>query len=247
MQHKVVSRDEWLVARKAHLAREKEFTRLRDRLSAERRALPWVKVERSYVFDTPGGKRTLGDLFDGHSQLIVYHFMLGPEWEEGCPSCSLLADHFDGVALHLPHRDVTLLVVSRAPLPEIEAYKKRMGWGFNWVSSCGSDFNFDYHVSFQPEDTANGKVDYNYELRDFESDEMPGLSVFTKDAGGDIFHTYSAYARGLDMLVGAYNFLDLVPKGRDEASLPWTMAWVRRHDDYEDANLPPRVAVLEGS
>ncbi len=235
MQHKVVSRDEWLVARKEHLAREKEFTRLRDRLSAERRALPWVKVEKNYVFDTPGGKRTLGDLFDGRSQLIVYHFMLGPEWEEGCPSCSLLADHFDGAALHLPHRDVTLLVVSRAPLPEIEAYKKRMGWGFPWVSSYGSDFNFDYHVSFRPEDIADGKVDYNYALQEFESDEMPGLSVFTKDAAGDIFHTYSAYARGLDILVGTYNFLDLVPKGRDEASLPWTMAWVRRHDDYEDA------------
>jgi predicted dithiol-disulfide oxidoreductase (DUF899 family) len=235
MQHKVVSRDDWLIARKEHLAREKEFTRLRDRLSAERRALPWVKVERNYVFDTPGGKRTLGDLFDGRSQLIVYHFMLGPEWEEGCPSCSLLADHFDGAALHLPHRDVTLLVVSRAPLPEIEAYKKRMGWGFTWVSSYGSDFNFDYHVSFRPEDIADGKVDYNYARQEFESDEMPGLSVFTKDARGDIFHTYSAYARGLDILIGTYNFLDLVPKGRGEASLPWTMAWVRRHDEYDEA------------
>jgi predicted dithiol-disulfide oxidoreductase (DUF899 family) len=234
MQHKVVSRDEWLIARKEHLAREKEFTRLRDQLSAERHALPWVKVEKNYVFDTPGGKRTLGDLFDRRSQLIVYHFMLGPEWEEGCPSCSFLADHFDGAALHLPHRDVTLLVVSRAPLTEIEAYKKRMGWGFNWVSSYGSDFNFDYHVSFRPDDIVHSKVDYNYELRDFDSDEMPGLSVFTKDASGDIFHTYSAYARGLDILVGTYNFLDLVPKGRDEASLPWTMAWVRRHDEYED-------------
>ena len=235
MQHKVVSRDKWLIARKEHLAREKEFTRLRDRLSAERRELPWVKVEKNYVFDTPGGKRTLSDLFDERSQLIVYHFMLGPEWEEGCPSCSLLADHFDGAALQLPHRDVTLLVVSRAPLPEIEAYKKRMGWGFPWVSSYGSDFNFDYHVSFRPDDIADSKVDYNYDLLEFESDEMPGLSVFTKDAAGDIFHTYSAYARGLDILVGAYNFLDLVPKGRDEASLPWTMAWVRRHDEYVGA------------
>jgi predicted dithiol-disulfide oxidoreductase (DUF899 family) len=234
MQHKVVSRDEWLIARKAHLAREKEFTRLRDRLSAERRELPWVKVETPYVFDTPGGKRTLGDLIDGRGQLIVYHFMLGPEWEEGCPSCSLLADHFDGAALHLAHRDVTLLAVSRAPLPEIEAYKQRMGWGFPWVSSYGSNFNFDYHVSFRPEDIAKGKVDYNYAIGDFESDEMPGLSVFYQDASGNIFHTYSACARGLDILVGAYNFLDLTPKGRDEAELPWTMAWVRRHDEYED-------------
>jgi predicted dithiol-disulfide oxidoreductase (DUF899 family) len=233
MQHKVVSRDEWLAARKAHLAKEKALTKARDELSAERRALPWVKVEKSYVFDTPSGKKALGDLFGGRSQLIVYHFMLGPDWGEGCPSCSYLADHFDGAALHLAHRDVTLTVVSRAPLAEIEAYKKRMGWRFPWVSSHGNDFNFDFHVSFRPEE-AEGEVYYNYDMRDFESDEMPGLSVFAKDASGAIFHTYSAYARGLDRLVGTYNFLDLVPKGRDEAELPWTMAWVRRHDEYED-------------
>ena len=233
MQHKVVSRDEWIAARKAHLANEKALTKARDRLSAERRALPWVKVEKTYVFDTPEGKKTLGDLFDGRSQLIVYHFMLGPDWGEGCPSCSYLADHFDGAALHLPHRDVTLAAVSRAPLSEIEAYKKRMGWSFPWASSHGNDFNYDFHVSFRPEQ-AEGEVYYNYEMRDFEVDEMPGLSVFIKDASGAIFHTYSAYARGLDILVGAYNFLDLVPKGRDEAELPWTMAWVRRHDDYDD-------------
>jgi predicted dithiol-disulfide oxidoreductase (DUF899 family) len=233
MQHKVVSRDEWLAARKAHLAKEKALTKARDALSAERRALPWVKVEKNYVFDTPSGKKTLGDLFGGRSQLIVYHFMLGPNWGEGCPSCSYLADHFDGAALHLAHRDATLTVVSRAPLAEIEAYKKRMGWRFPWVSSHGNDFNFDFHVSFRPEQ-AEGEVCYNYEMRDFESDEMPGLSVFIKDASGAIFHTYSAYARGLDRLVGTYNFLDLVPKGRDEAELPWTMAWVRRHDEYED-------------
>jgi predicted dithiol-disulfide oxidoreductase (DUF899 family) len=233
MQHKVVSRDEWLAARKAHLAKEKALTKARDELSAERRALPWVKVEKNYVFDTPSGKKTLGDLFGGRSQLIVYHFMLGPNWGEGCPSCSYLADHFDGAALHLAHRDVTLTVVSRAPLAEIEAYKKRMGWRFPWVSSHGNDFNYDFHVSFRPEQ-AEGEVYYNYEMRDFESDEMPGLSVFIKDASGAIFHTYSAYARGLDRLVGTYNFLDLVPKGRDEAELPWTMAWVRRHDEYED-------------
>jgi predicted dithiol-disulfide oxidoreductase (DUF899 family) len=234
MQHKVVSRDEWIAARKAHLAKEKALTKARDQLSAERRALPWVKVEKNYVFDTPSGKKKLGDLFGGRSQLIVYHFMLGPDWGEGCPSCSYLADHFDGAALHLPHRDVTLTAVSRAPLPEIQAYKKRMGWHFPWVSSYGSDFNFDFHVSFKPEED-DGEVYYNYEMGDFESDEMPGVSVFIKDASGAIFHTYSAYARGLDILVGAYNFLDLVPKGRDEAELPWSMAWVRRHDEYDDA------------
>ena len=234
MQHKVVSRDEWLAARKAHLANEKALTKARDQLSAERRALPWVRVDKDYVFDSPSGKKTLGDLFGARSQLIVYHFMLGPDWGEGCPSCSYLADHFDGAALHLAHRDVTLLAVSRAPLPEIEAYKKRMGWGFKWVSSYGNDFNYDFHVSFRPEE-AEGQVYYNYEMGDFESDEMPGLSVFTRDASGDIFHTYSAYARGLDILAGAYNFLDLVPKGRDEGELPWTMAWVRRHDEYEGA------------
>jgi predicted dithiol-disulfide oxidoreductase (DUF899 family) len=233
MQHKVVSRNEWIAARKAHLANEKALTKARDQLSAERRALPWVKVEKTYLFDTPDGKKTLGDLFDGRSQLIVYHFMLGPDWGEGCPSCSYLADHFDGAALHLPRRDVTLVTVSRAPLPEIEAYKKRMGWRFPWVSSHGDDFNYDFHVSFRPEQ-AEGDVYYNYEMRDFEVDEMPGLSVFIKDASGAIFHTYSAYARGLDILVGAYNFLDLVPKGRDEEKLPWTMAWIRRHDDYDD-------------
>jgi predicted dithiol-disulfide oxidoreductase (DUF899 family) len=231
--HKVVSREQWLAARQAHLAKEKEFTRLRDQLSAERRELPWVRVEKPYVFDTPDGKKSLADLFGGRSQLIVYHFMLGPDWDAGCPSCSLLADHFDGAAVHLAHRDVSFMAVSRAPLPEIEAYKRRMGWRFPWVSSFGSDFNYDYHVSFRP-DPAEGKVSYNYATHDFESDEMPGTSVFTKDAKGDIFHTYSAYARGLDILIGAYNWLDLAPKGRDEAELPWTMAWVRRHDEYED-------------
>ena len=233
MQHEVVSQDEWLAARKAHLAKEKALTKARDQLSAERRALPWVKVEKNYVFDTPSGKKTLGDLFAGRSQLIVYHFMLGPDWGEGCPSCSYLADHFDGAALHLPHRDVALTAVSRAPLPEIQAYKKRMGWRFPWVSSYGSDFNFDFHVSFKPEE-ADGEVYYNYEMGEFQSDEMPGVSVFIKDASGAIFHTYSAYARGLDILVGTYNLLDLVPKGRDEAALPWTMAWIRHHDRYED-------------
>jgi predicted dithiol-disulfide oxidoreductase (DUF899 family) len=235
MNHsKVVSRDEWLAARKQHLKKEKEFTRLRDKLSAERRELPWVKVEKNYVFDGPKGKETLADLFDGRSQLIVYHFMFGPEWEQGCPSCSFLSDHIDGSVVHLAHRDVTFVVVSRAPLPKIEAFKKRMGWRFKWVSSYGSDFNFDYHVSFTKDEMAKGKVYYNYDMNAFPSDEGPGISVFYKDGTGDIFHTYSSYARGLDMLVGAYNYLDLVSKGRDEAELPWTMAWLRHHDKYGD-------------
>jgi predicted dithiol-disulfide oxidoreductase (DUF899 family) len=238
MQHKIASREEWLAARKAYLAKEKEFTRARDRLNAERRALPWVKIDQPYVFDTPDGKKSLADLFDGKSQLIVYHFMLGPNWIEGCPSCSLLADHFDGAAIHLAQRDVTLTVVSRASLPEIEAYKKRMGWHFPWVSSHGSDFNFDYQVSFAVDADGNGRGVYNYEEQDITSDEMPGLSVFYKDADGTIFHTYSAYARGLDILIGAYNFLDLAPKGRNEDALPWTMAWVRRHDEYGTAKKP---------
>ena len=232
---KVVSQDEWLAARKQHLQKEKEFTRLRDKLSAERRELPWVKVEKNYVFDTPKGKETLADLFAGRSQVIVYHFMFGPDWEQGCPSCSFLSDHTDGGTIHLAHRDVTFVVVSRAPLAKIEAFKKRMGWHFKWVSSYGNDFNFDYHVSFTKDEMTKGKVYYNYEMTNFSSEEAPGISVFYKNESGDIFHTYSAYARGLDMLVGAYNYLDLVPKGRDEAELPWTMAWVRHHDKYDDA------------
>ena len=232
--HKVVSAEEWIQARKAHLAKEKEFTRLRDQLSKGRRDLPWVKVDKEYVFDTREGKKTLADLFNGRSQLIVYHFMFGPEWEEGCPSCSFLSDHIDGSVVHLAHRDVTFVVVSRAPLPKIEAFKKRMGWRFKGVSSYGNDFNFDYHVSFTKDEMAKGKVYYNYDKNEFPSDEGPGTSVFYKDGTGDIFHTYSSYARGLDMLVGAYNYLDLVSKGRDEAELPWTMAWLRHHDKYGD-------------
>lgn len=229
----VVTRTEWLEARKKLLAREKEFTRLRDQLSAERRTLPWVKVDKAYVFDGPGGKVTLAELFAGRSQLIVYHFMLGPGWEQGCKSCSYLADHFDGPAIHLANRDVTLAVVSRAPFVEIERFKKRMGWQFKWVSSNGSDFNYDFNVSFTPEQMAKGKVHYNYRMTEFPSEEAPGISIFTKDDSGTVFHTYSAYARGLDILVGAYNMLDLVPKGRDEADMPYTMAWVRHHDRYE--------------
>lgn len=233
-KHPVMPRDEWLVARKALLVREKEFNRLRDRLSEERRTLPWVKVDKRYVFEGSDGKETLADLFGGRSQLIVYHFMLGPGWTQGCPSCSLLADHIDGAVVHLTHRDVTLLAVSRAPLPEIAAFKARMGWRFKWLSSHGNDFNRDYHVSFTANEVATGRAYYNYETRDFPSEEAPGASVFYKDENGAVFHTYSTYARGLDILIGAYNYLDLAPKGRDEAGLPWTMAWVRHHDRYCD-------------
>jgi predicted dithiol-disulfide oxidoreductase (DUF899 family) len=234
--HPIVSRDEWLAARQRLLGKEKEFTRLRDRLSAERRALPWVKVDKTYVFDGPAGKVTLADLFDGRSQLMVYHFMFGPDWEQGCPSCSFLADHFDGANLHLAQRDVTLVAISRASLTQIDAFKRRLGWRFKWLSSAATDFNHDYHVSFTPAEMAQGEVDYNYSKGNFPSEEAPGVSVFYKDAAGDIYHTYSCYARGLDILVGAYNWLDLAPKGRDEAELPWTMAWVRHHDRYEDQN-----------
>jgi predicted dithiol-disulfide oxidoreductase (DUF899 family) len=229
--HKVVSRDEWLVARKAHLASEKKFTKARDELSRQRRELPWVKVDKNYMFDGPNGSETLADLFGGRGQLIVYHFMFGPGWEQGCPSCSFLADHFDGAVAHLAQRDVALVVVSRAPLGEIEAYKKRMGWKFKWVSSYGNDFNRDFHVSFTKEETEKG-AEYNYMVGKIPSEELPGLSAFIKD-GAAVYHTYSSYARGLDTLVGTYNFLDLAPKGRDEDGLPWSMAWVRRHDEYE--------------
>jgi predicted dithiol-disulfide oxidoreductase (DUF899 family) len=228
---KVVSREQWLVARKDLLTREKELTRLRDEVSRHRRELPWVKIDKEYIFDGPDGRETLTDLFDGRSQLIVYHFMLGAGWDEGCKSCSYLADHFDGANWHLPHRDVTFVVISRAPLSEIQSYQKRMGWRFKWLSSHGNDFNFDYHVSFADKDEKKGKVYYNYATQEFISDELPGLSVFYKDENGDVFHTYSTYARGLDSLVGAYNLLDLTPKGRNE-NPDSTMDWVRRHDEY---------------
>ena len=232
--HNIVSETEWIAARKAHLTAEKKFTKARDELSRQRRELPWVKVDKPYVFEGPQGKETLAELFDGRSQLIVYHFMFGPGWEQGCPSCSFLSDHFDGAIVHLAQRDVTMLAVSRAPLPQIEAFKKRMGWHFKWVSSFGSDFNRDHQVSFTKDELEQSKAYYNYKLGQFLAEEAPGISVFYKDAAGAIFHTYSAYARGLDILVGTYNMLDLVPKGRDEAALPWTMAWVRHHDRYED-------------
>jgi predicted dithiol-disulfide oxidoreductase (DUF899 family) len=231
--HRVVSRDEWIAARKALLGKEKELTHLRDSINAERRALPWVKVEKRYVFDTPQGKKTLAELFDGRSQLIVQHFMLGPGWKAGCPGCSFLADHVDGARRHFEHHDVKFVAVSRAPLAEIEAYRRRMGWGFDWVSSYGSDFNYDFQVSATKDQIAAGKVTYNYEPSKDPGEEMPGLSVFQQDQNGDVFHTYSTYARGGEELIGAFMFLDLTPKGRNEKA---TMDWVRRHDEYGDAD-----------
>jgi predicted dithiol-disulfide oxidoreductase (DUF899 family) len=230
--HSVVSRDEWLAARKRHLAKEKEFTRLRDELSRQRRELPWVRVQKQYLFDAPGGKQTLSDLFGGSSQLIVYHFMFGPDWGEGCKSCSFWADNFNGIIVHLKHRDVAMVAVSKAPLDKLEGFRKRMGWGFKWVSSYGNEFNEEFHVSFTPEEMSKGEVYYNYGLQRFPSEEAPGISVFCKDETGEIYHTYSCYARGLDMLNGAYHYLDLVPKGRDEQGN--IMAWLRLHDRYGD-------------
>ncbi|MGM4980273.1 DUF899 domain-containing protein [Hyphomicrobiales bacterium] len=231
--NQVVSRDVWLEARRQLLASEKEATHLRDRVNAERMALPWVKVEKDYVFDTPTARKSLADLFDGRSQLIVYHFMLGPDWEAGCPGCSFLADHLDGTLVHLNHHDVTLVVVSRAPIDKVEAYKKRMGWNFPWVSSFANDFNFDYHVSFSKEQLAGETVFYNFTPMDSAegNDELPGLSAFYKDEVGNIFHTYSSYARGPEELIGTLMILDRAPKGRNESS---TMNFVRRHDEYED-------------
>ena len=216
--HKVVSREEWIAARKELLTKEKESTRLRDQLSAERRKLPWMKVEKQYVF-------------------------FGPDWKEGCPSCSFVSDHIDGALVHLAARDVTMVMVSRAPLAKIEAFKKRMGWRFKWVSSYGSDFNPDFHVSFTKDEMARGKVNYNYTMQEFPSEEAPGISVFYKDVGGDVFHTYSTYGRGVEPLVGTYMILDMVPRGRDEDDLGFTMEWVRHHDRYgtdefADANKP---------
>lgn len=232
MQHnQIVSPDEWLAARKQHLTKEKELTRLRDQLSAERRELPWVKVEKEYVFDTPEGRKTLADLFDGRSQLIVQHFMFGPDWDQGCIGCSFAADHVDAAYMHLKHHDVTYVAVARAPLAKLEAYRRRMGWRFKLVSSYESDFNYDYRVSFTKDDLAKGKVYYNYEMTDEGFDELPGASVFYKDANGDVFHTYSSYGRGGEEVLGAYMLLDITPVGRNESG---PMDWVRRHDEYEE-------------
>jgi len=235
MNHQVVSRDEWLAARKQLLLKEKEFTHLRDRLNAERLALPWVKVEKPYVFDGPNGQETLADLFDGRSQLIVKHFMFGPEWNDGCVGCSFELDNLSGAIVHLEHHDVTYVVVARAPMAKIEAFRRRMGWRFKWVSSYGSDFNYDFHVSFKPDEIAKGEAYYNYALRDVGIDELSGRSVFYKDSTGDIFHTYSAYARGGEISLGSYGVLDMTPKGRNETINGNMTDWVRHHDRYDDA------------
>jgi predicted dithiol-disulfide oxidoreductase (DUF899 family) len=230
--HKIVSQDEWFEARKHLLTQEKEFTRLRDRLSQQRRELPWVKVKKNYVFAGPRGKETLADLFEGRSQLVVYHFMFAPDWEEGCRSCSFWADGFNAIGVHVNHRDVTMVAISRAPIEKLEAFKRRMGWNFKWLSSGNNDFNYDYQVSFTPEALEN-EVGYNYAKQKTDTSDLPGVSVFYQDSEGNIFHTYSAYSRGIDILNPAYNYLDLVPKGRDEAELEWPMAWLRYHDQYE--------------
>ena len=230
--HQTVTPDEWVEARKHLLAKEKVFTRLRDQLSQARRDLPWVRVTKQYVFDGPEGKQTLGQLFNNHSQLIVYHFMFGPDWEAGCKSCSFWADNFNGIVPHLNQRDVTFVAISHAPLAKLQAFAARLGWSFKWLSSSGGDFNYDYNVSFTPEELACGSAIYNYAANKLNMPELPGISVFYKDADGKVFHTYSCYARGSDMLNTAYHYLDLVPKGRDEAGLPYPMAWVRLRDQY---------------
>jgi predicted dithiol-disulfide oxidoreductase (DUF899 family) len=228
-----VTREEWLAVRLDLLKQEKALTRQRDEVSRARRALPRVKIEKDYVFQTEKGDETLGDLFAGRSQLVLYHFMFGPDWEEGCKSCSLIADGFDGPDIHLAQRNVTFLAASRAPLPKLMSFRDRMGWKFRWVSSLQSDFNWDFQVAFSEEEVG-GEVYYNYKSGKFPMTEAPGLSVFAKDPDGTIYHTYSCFGRGLDALIGTYQYLDLVPKGRDEQNLPFSMGWVRHHDKYED-------------
>lgn len=228
----IVGRDEWLAARKALLEKEMELTRLSDAVAEQRRRLPWTRVEQNYLFTGPNGRESLADLFAGRSQLVVYHFMFGPGWKEGCPNCSLLGDHADAAWIHLAARDVSLVLVSRAPYAEIAPFKARMGWRIHWVSSAGSTFNRDHHVSFTREEVASGKPLYNYGLESFPNEEAGGISVFAKDERGDVFHTYSAYDRTIDQAIGVNFFLDIVPKGRDEAGLPWPGAWVRHHDSY---------------
>jgi predicted dithiol-disulfide oxidoreductase (DUF899 family) len=232
--HRIVAHDDWIAARRALLAKEKEFTRLRDELSRARRELPWERVEKSYAFDTPAGRRTLGDLFDGRRQLVVYHFMFAPEATEGCRHCSFWADNFNGIGVHLNHRDVTFVAISRAPLDTLAEFKARMGWTFAWVSAADTDFNYDFQASFSPEDVKAGALVYNYGTIAPGRADREGVSVFARDDGGEVFHTYSTYARGIDMLNTAYHYLDLVPKGRDEDQLPFTQAWVRHHDRYND-------------
>ena len=233
--HPIVTRASWTAERLALLAREKELTRLHDQIAEARRALPWVRVDKDYVFDSPAGPRRLADLFEGRSQLLVQHFMFAPGWEQGCKSCSFMADHIEGALPHLAQRDVMLAVVSRAPLAEIERFRQRMGWSFHWVSSFGSDFNPDFGVSFSAAELAQGPVHYNYRAQSFPQEEAPGISVFFRDDAGDIFHTYSCFARGLDMMNAAYHYLDLTPLGRHEEGLPYPMDWVRLRDQYQPA------------
>ena len=242
--HAVVSEQEWLQARLELLAKEKELRRHMDEVARLRHALPWTRVEQNYVFDTAEGVRNLSELFEGRSQLVIYHFMFGPDWEQGCAGCSFVGDHMDGTLLHLPQRDVTLVAVSRAPLAKIDAFKERMGWKFPWVSSAGSSFNFDHHVSFTPEEMKRGEVYYNYGHRAFPQSEGPGLSVFYQ-SGGEVFRCYSTYARGLDILLGTYNYLDLVPKGRDEDGMERPMAWLRHHDRYDNIPKVPQCGCRE--
>jgi len=230
----VATREEWLSARKALLEREKELTRLGDAVALERRALPWVRLEKTYLFDTPDGRRSLADLFDGHHQLVMQHFMLPPGWEQGCKSCSYMADHTDPTLVHLAQRDTAFVAVSRAPLADIERFRQRMGWRFRWVSSHDTEFNRDFHVTFTADEIARGEADYNYRSMT-PGQEMPGVSVFYKDEAGEVFHTYSTYGRGVEVMMHTYNLLDLTPKGRDEDGLDFTMAWVRHHDRYESA------------
>ncbi len=236
MSHKITSQAEWIADRKELLAMEKEFTQRRDELSRRRRELPWVKIEKDYIFDGPDGKETLGGLFDGRSQLIVYHFMFDPEWTQGCKSCSFMADHYNPAIVHLNHRDVSMVTVSRAPINKLLAFRERMGWTFKWLSSFDNDFNRDFHVTFTEEEQSRGTTNYNYEVKPYPVNEAPGISVFFRDEAGNIFHTYSSYARGLDIFIGAYNLLDIVPKGRDEDGIP-IMSWLRHHDRYSDATF----------
>lgn len=235
--HPVVSPERWIAERRKLLAREKELTRMQDEIARQRRALPWERIDKDYVFDTSRGKRKLADLFEGRSQLMVQHFMLGPGWEQGCPSCSFMADHTDGMNIHLAHRDVTFVAISRATLAEIERFRNRMGWKFNWVSSNGNDFNSDFHVSFTPEERARGQgeVYYNYGMTAFPAQEAPGISLFYRNGAGEVFHTYSTFGRGVEVMMGTYYMLDLAPKGRDEDGLSYGMEWVRHHDRYEPA------------
>jgi len=232
MNNTVVNAQQWLEARKELLAKEKQFTRLRDELSEQRRALPWIKVDKQYIFEGESGKQLLADLFEDRSQLIIYHFMYGTAWQEGCPSCSFWADNYNNIIVHLNQRDISFATISFGPLTELLKYKKRMQWSFNWLSSSATDFNQDFQVSFLAEDLKKQEVYYNYQTTNFPSSEAPGISVFYKDDAGDIFHSYSCYSRGLDMLNGAYNYMDLVPKGRDEAELSFSMGWLKRHDKY---------------